>query len=387
MHRSTNPSSPLEQILRWERMARLSPVFWEQLDQELALSCGPDHSLSLLDRHAAVALVGAAYQSFGFGVLGPLGRLFVAEHLKNLIDLPAKVTSVWLDAIAFSLLEDLNVLQVVKGEPNWEHVNKNFASDIWRRIFCSDDAENGMMGLDILGDNALARMRSLASLALSSACTADARPEINPALSELPLDWPEDLFDAFRETLQTARTMPFQLILWRISGFSQLHETRHEQKFLLRSDESGLLTQSLAWLLMTLFPLSIECNTKIKDPPFSLVDLRKALRRDRQNTLWTQLGLALPLYIAPQGNDLRSEDPILESTIGAAQSMGLVFAVLPKPNKPHYGLTSAGRRVLLPFKTLLEEGLRQAPQTVGTEPQTLQQERGSAVSDQDFFAR
>lgn len=376
-------------MLRWERLANVCPELRKQMESDLLAVSHPLTELSSIQTHGAVVLLGAAYQAFGFNVLGPLGRQLLGIHFSSRCGIPVQVSSPWLESVAFNLLEDLNVLQVVCGEPDWKLVDLGLATDLWQRVFCSDEQEGDLLGLDVFESQSLAALRQQAAGALRAM-----RSGGDPGPSAMGAgaggvgrtEWPQVMHETFRRVALSAAANPLRLLSWRIQGVSQIQETRHEVKFILRSpDATGVddvgpsgLAGALAWLLISLSP----CHPRTGRPqeqlesPLPWSGLKLCLQADVARGHFAAAGFDLPHVAADDDRQFKQDprnprtgacDPLkghdprhtpsLGEVVMTARNLGLIFEIYPRPGKPAYGLTSAGMRILAPFEGLLREWL------------------------------
>lgn len=369
-------------MLRWERLAHVCPDLKKQMEEDLVAASHQVAELSAIQKQGAVALLGAAYQAFGFNILGPLGRRMLGLHLVSRCGVSSEVSSLWLESVAFNLLEDLNVLQVVCGEPDWNLVDQSLATDVWQRVFCSDEQEGDLLGLDVFEPEAMITLRQQAAAALRSMRNGEA-----PGASGMAAgtggtggtgrgEWLQVMHETFSRVAQSAAANPLCLLSWRIQGVSQIQETRHEVKFIVRSPDSmGVddgrpsgLAGALAWLLISLSPCQTSSarSQDLESPlPWSALKLR--LQADVARGHFADVGFDLPRLAADDGMQAK-QDPrramSLSEVVMTARSLGLVFEIFPRPGKPAYGLTSAGLRILAPFEGLLQEWLGELPPEV-----------------------
>ncbi len=349
-------------LLRWDKVAQQSPAIAEQLLSEMMALWPLANDLAPLQRSASVALVTASYQSFGFAIFGPLGRSLLGHHLESQFGVARHFSGPWLEAMAFSILEDLNVLQVVSGEPDWHAVDQAFAGDLWRRIFCSDGSEVALLGLDCIENVYLGLLRGYAAAAVKE-MRADSEPASRPGgHGILPHDLAPALVSAFKLTVTSARNNPLCLLLWRIEGFSRMQETRHELKFLIREEQAMVpeLAGALAWLILVLSPLQgTDGGAIFPEGPLDKATLQKLLHTQQSSHLLGFGGIVAPVQNKHRSAQRGTVGWSLDAVIGAAREMGLVFEVKPLPHKPEYGLTAAGLRILSPFLEIIGDWMQQ----------------------------
>lgn len=353
-------------LLRWEKTASLNAAFCALLEQDfrVAFSAVKTHPAQEL---TAMSLIGAAYQHFGFVVFGPLGRVLAGTQIASLSGLDASAITQWLELVAYNLLEDLNVLQVVSGEPDWGQVDLSLSMELWKRLFCSDENEASSLGLDCLDDQEIARLRKLALKAVSLMGSGKAE-EGEQAEVLMPLDLCESHVRTFRTIAASAAGNPIMLLLWRIEVFSLLKETRHEHKFRLKVEADNLLPMltALAGVLMVLSPVAVEAGAPLfPESPLSIeeIEYQLGIRKLRRSASAPVVGELPHMKVLRQwiGNGSRNIDEVL--SLGC--SYGLIFAVSLRPRKTAYGLTVKGSQTLAPFITILGELLCPSPVSPG----------------------
>ncbi len=305
-----------------------------------------------------MSLAGAAYQHFGFPVFGPIGRSLVSAQIASLSGLSVSSIAQWLELVAYSLLEDLNVLQVVSGEPDWLQVDLSFSMELWKRLFCSDENESSSLGLDCLDGDEISRLRKLAVKAVSLMGKSGGEDEKKTAV---PL--PNDLGDAHLRTFKTvaasAAGNPIMLLLWRIEVFSLLKETRHEYKFRVKVDSDQLLPMlsALAGVLMVLSPVASNTGVPLfPESPLTQEEIEHYLGIHQSPRLAKLRDSLETPYIGVLkdwiGNDCRDK---IDQVLALGCSYGLMFSISIRPGKQAYGLTAKGSQTLTPFLAILGE--------------------------------
>jgi hypothetical protein len=344
-------------LLRWEKTASLNSAFCALLEQDFraAFSSTKTHPVQEL---TAMSLAGAAYQHFGFPVFGPIGRAMVSTQIASLSGLSTSSVAQWLELVAYSLLEDLNVLQVVTGEPDWLQVDLSFSMELWKRLFCSDENESSSLGLDCLDGDEISRLRKLAVKAVSLMGKSGIEEDKKTAT---PL--PNDLGDAHLRTFKTvaasAAGNPIMLLLWRIEVFSLLKETRHEYKFRVKVDSEQLLPMlsALAGVLMVLSPVASNAGVPLfPESPLTQEEIEHYLGVHQSPRLAKVRDPLETPYIGVLkdwiGDDCRDK---IDQVLALGCSYGLIFSISIRPGKPAYGLTAKGSQTLTPFLAILGE--------------------------------
>ncbi len=331
----------------YERSLSSHRLIADLLESELERVC--EKKLSPLQCRTSVVWVGAAYRHFGFALFSPLGRHLLGRQLQSFSGADGSLLCDWLDAVCFGLLEDFNLMKIVTGEPDWDGLDRELALEIWKRLFCSDESESELLGLDLLDERIIQTLRQV-----SSECVSDlVRGQVSDLPRALPDHVPSDFIEALPGCVERISFDSLCLFLWRIECFSQFNETRQEFKFVYR--EGGQVEESALYRVAALLVVLGDIRTEKGEPLFLESPapnglLEKVLLGKDAKTQSLVRGSVVAVLLGSDPQNIRK-------ALELALQMGLLFTVKPTSRRQEYGLTALGRKILHPYRGLVREAV------------------------------
>ncbi len=342
-----------------------------------ALTEIPDlNSLPQLQRNYLITETSYAYQHFGFSLFGPSARLFLAERLSICAGVSFEHLGVWMELLAYTLLEDFNVLKVVTGEPDWSTVDAAFFADFSRRVLCSELGEKSELGLDAWSEGFVDEMCAKSSLWLTRLQTesvADVLEDVRNCVARRP--FADLLVCGMAESMREVAEHSLQILVWRIQFFTTFSDIRQEAKFFMRGNsvESQFSALQMAALLSLLLPHISEAGELLLPPsPLTVSQICTVLKDSY-----------IPQYFdaALFRNWLAIDQENLPKELGFLAQKGveanLLFEVPITRKSKAYGLSLAAMRILAPFRKAITAAVLRAPVVVGL----AAQESAAAVSN------
>jgi hypothetical protein len=349
-----------------ERQTAAHPALFELMKSEFQRLVSGAAVGHLSERTCCVVL-SSAYLRFGFSSLGPAGRRMLARGLEELVGIPFQMLSDWIECVSYSILEDLNVLHVIDGTPDWSGVDHDFARILWKAFLCSSSDETAALGLSLFSGADVTLMREAAqqNIALLLAQPLDFKVEFAGA-DRLG----SSFSSAFHDCMAQAAADHLVLLLWRIEAYAcfagrsgrpgrpkQSRSPDLDQNsdglFLLRgcpghAAEAADLLSGLAAVLVVLADLRWDHGGPlILEAPASLRAVVRAVKKMFNSRRPEGLTDLLRKWIG----SLESVPEHVERGLAA----GLLYEVRPVQGPPAYGLSSFGLRVLEPFQPILDE--------------------------------
>jgi len=268
--------------------------------------------------------------------------------------------SVWMELLAYTLLEDFNVLKVVTGEPDWDSVDAAFFADFSRRVLCSELGEKSDLGLDAWSDGFVDEMCAKSSLWLTRLqveSVADVLEDVKSTVAKRP--FAELLVRGMAETMREVAAHSLQILVWRIQFFTTFSDIRQEAKFFMRGNsvESQFSALQMAALLSLLLPHVSDDGVALLPPsPLTVSQMCMVLR---DSSVSEHFDAALfRNWLAIEQEDLPKD---LGFLVQKAVEAGLLFEVpITKKNKA-YGLSLAAMRILSPFREAITAAVLRAP--------------------------
>lgn len=387
-------------LSRLEKQLSAHPALTELMKCEFQRLTAGARAGALVER-ACCTVVSAAYLRFGFSVLGPAGRFLLARGLEELSGVPARVLMDWLESVSFSILEDMNVLHVVEGAPDWSEVDHSFARSLWKAFLCSSADESQLLGLSLFASADVGFMREAAQQNIALLLRDRDHFSVNFVSTN---EFDPVFATAFRECMSEAASDHLVLLLWRIESYASFGGRSEPSGvcgssslpfkqgalssglFLMRDPSWGGASPQLeqltgmAAVLALLSDLRLENGSPVfLESPASLKSLGQIVRGK------------LRCFAHPDSLGLLQgwlgELDSLPQQIERGLASGLLYEVRPAQGPPAYGLSSFGLRVLEPFRDLLSDlfidpdlrpqtgewapaGLRRAKRNKGFRPET-----------------
>ncbi len=318
------------------------------------------HHLPRLQKNYLVAETSYAYQHFGFSVFGPSARVFLSDQMSICSGVAVESIRTWMELLAYTLLEDFNVLKVVTGEPDWGAVDAAFFGDFSRRVLCSDLGEKSELGLDTWAESFVDDLCGRAAawlMRLQTEPLSLVLPDVRKSLADRPFS--EHLVQAMTESLEEVSKSTLQILVWRIQFFTSFADIRQEAKFFVRADseESQICALRVAALLSLLLPhLSGDGSVLLPPSPLTLSQMSAVLKDEYSSHVFeTNL---FRNWLALEGKNLAAE---LAPLASRALEAGLIFEVPATKKSKAYGLSLAGMRILSPFRQAITEALLKTP--------------------------
>lgn len=325
-----------------------------------------DYRAGVLVERACCTVVSAAYLKFGFSVLGPVGRWMLSRGLEELSGVPSDVLMGWLESVAYSILEDMNVLQVVNGTPDWGEVDHSFVRNLWKAFLCSSADESQLLGLSLFASADAAFMRETAQQNIALLLRDRECFFVNVSVS----DEFDPVFEiTFRECMSEAASDHLVLLLWRIESYATFvgcsnragvggrgslpfkQDATGSGLFLMRDPCAGSTSSELqnltgmAAVLVLLSDLCLENGAPVfMNSPATQKTLDQILRGKVRCCAHPE---SLSLLRGWLG-ELSS----LPEHIERGLASGLLYEVRTAQNQSSFGVSSIGLRVLEPFRDL-----------------------------------
>lgn len=324
------------------------------------------NSIPPLQKQYIITETSYAYQHFGFSLFGPSARQFLAERLSICSGVSIEHLSIWMELLAFTLLEDFNVLKVVTGEPDWDSVDAEFFADFSRRVLCSELGEKSELGLDAWFDGFVDELCSKSSewlARLQTESVASVIEDVRFCVAERPC---AELFvRGMLESMREVADHPLQILVWRIQFFTTFSDIRQEAKFFMRgnSAESQVSALQMAALLSLLLPhVSKEGESLLPPSPLMISQICTVLEDDYSSRFFDARLFRNWLTISPA--NLQMELGFLAQK---AVEAGLLFEVAITKKRKAYGLTLAAMRILSPFRDAITSAILREPVTAGSD--------------------
>jgi hypothetical protein len=313
-------------------------------------------SLSPLQKSYILAETAYVYQHFGFSVFGPTARVFVAEHMSACSGISQELLQTWFELLAFTLLEDFNMLKIVTGEPDWNTVDDSFFGDFAKRILCFENGENADLGLDAWANSIVQTLCERSSAWLSmlpshslSHVLKDVRAQFDRS------DFSEMLLAALEECLCTVNENPLQIFIWRVQFLTSFSDIRQEAKFFMRAD--GEEPEARALQMAALLSLLVHHEAEngevlLPETPLSVNQMASVLK---SSYFSTQFDTTL----------FRNWMRVTDATVVSQLSMlakecvtaGLLFEVPNGKRGKVYGPTLTALRILEPFQSTVTRAI------------------------------
>ncbi len=306
-------------------------------------------TLTPLQKNYLLAETAYVYQHFGFSLFGPTSRIFVAEQMSACSGIDESVLQTWFELLAFTLLEDFNMLKIVTGEPDWASVDAAFFRDFSRRILCFEAGDKADLGLDAWSDGFVEELCAHAVEwlgLLQSSGTSAVLKQMREYFDKS--EFSQMMFDAMAENLEIVNENSLQILVWRIQFLTSFSDIRQEAKFFMRADgdEPEAKATRLAALLALLVTHESENGETLLPPsPLSSQQISNVLKSSFQSPHFdTQLFR----------NWMKvTDDTVLRNVAALAKEgveAGLLFEVPNGKRSKGYGPTLTALKVLAPFQ-------------------------------------
>lgn len=311
--------------------------------------------LGEIQRDYLLAESSLLYQHYGLAMFSEAARSMIEPEMARRAGLPRTVISRWIAAVFDVIYEDLHILKVLSGEPEWTDLDRDFSLDVFARIACLSTSEEHALGLSPLNPdmvNALSRAFGHWLEIQNENRDSKLPAAIATAVSSLP--HPKLFAEAAIATLNAVARDPLQILTWRVRFHVSFSDHRIESKIILRQRGEGIdrETLRLSALLATLLPHQAKSGQYLlPESPVSRSQVEEILCKG-----YVPAGFDTMLFRNWLGGWLSTEE--LTQLIELGKETGFILELPIRKKKFGVALSLAALRVLSPYHSTISSLLR-----------------------------
>ncbi len=321
------------------------------------------YSLSPLQKNYIISETSYIYQHFGFSIFGHTARQFVAQKISTCSGVEDRILQSWLELLAFTLLEDFNMLKIITGEPDWLAVDKAFFRDLARRILCVENGEKSDIGLDAWSNSLVSELCERTEVWLELLETKSITQVMKYVRESLDCtEFSVLLAESLSINIQIIHQNPLQILVWRLQFLTSFSDICQEAKFFARTDGTDI--EAKAFRMAALLALMVRHETPtgetlLPEFPISSNRIANVLRKDYASEQFDTT-----LFRNWMGLENTHDNSITGSVSALAAAgvqLGLLFEVSAGKRGKTFGPTLNALRILAPFQEIITKTILKTP--------------------------